>query len=188
VRSPGAIQRTGDGIVGGGKIPNAQVNGRDASIAVGERSQGGVVWDLSSGGSASLYTHALSEDEIRVLAEQIDAGTTALPENLVSIGMTDTASASRSICMDQQGEIARISEIRGTQPSRYAEAMASGTGEARRFDDGDTTFVIEGFPGRGFDATNATYHEATPEEWRQILDCNASGPACDNNSPTTTPP
>ena len=40
--------------------------------------------------------------------------------------------------------------------------------EARRFDDHDATIVIERFGGT-FDVANATYHEATPEEWQALL-------------------
>jgi hypothetical protein len=168
-----------------GLIANAEINGRDANVDIGENLQGGATWVLASGGTAYLYSRGLTEDEIRVLAEDVDSGGTALPQNLGSIGMTDVASISTSMCTDQQGEIASISEIQGSRPSRYAEAMnIPGT---RRFDDGDTSFVIGGFPGRGFDATNATYHEATPQAWQHLLDA-TSAAEHDNSSTTTTAP
>ena len=168
VRSPGAVQPTGDAKAGGGKIPNTQVNRRDAYLTLDLSTHTQVVlWDLSAGGSAELHTLGLTEDETRALAEQIDARATALPENLQSIGMTDTASIAVSTCV-AHGDNARITEIRGNQPSRYSEAMFNRTGDSRRFDKDNATIVIERFGGT-FDTANATYHEATPEAWQALL-------------------
>jgi hypothetical protein len=167
VRNPGSVQHTGDGNAGG-KMANTQVNGRDAYITPDLNTHTELVlWDLSSGGTASVSTKGLTDDETRAVAEQIDAGSASLPENLQSIGMTGTATASMSTCVAQASSV-RIIEIRGTRPSRYALAMISGTDEARRFDNDDATIVIERFGGN-FDVANATYHEASPREWQALV-------------------
>src|SRR3954447_8073081 len=102
-RGSGALLPAGDGAAAGGKIANAQVNGRDADVEF-FGTYGGVNWDSSSGGSALLEQQGLTEDEMRAVAEQLDAGTAALPQGLVSLGMTDTVTVSTSDCHNQQGQ------------------------------------------------------------------------------------
>ena len=46
--------------------------------------------------AALLEQQGLTEDEMRAVAEQLDAGTAALPQGLVSLGMTDTVTMSTS--------------------------------------------------------------------------------------------
>jgi hypothetical protein len=188
-RGSGTLLRTGDGAAGGAKIANGQVNGRDADIEF-YGTHGGVVWDSSSGGTSLLWEQGLSEDEMRAVAQQLDAGTVTLPQGLVSVGIsdvTDIAMASKSYCYDRQGHSATITEIRGNQASRYREAFFTAPASARRFDQGDATIVIDGGGVGSFDITNATYHEATPEEWEAI--CLGAGSSCDARTPasTTTP-
>jgi hypothetical protein len=187
-RGSGALLRTGDGEAGGAKIANGSVNGRDADVEF-YGTHGGVVWDASSGGASVLFEQGLSEEEMRAMATALDAGTTALPQGLVSVGMTDTATVSRSTCYNQQGQSATITKIRGNQASRYREAFFSAPATARRFDHDDATIVIDGIGGN-FDTSAATYHEATPAEWREI--CLSAGSSCHKNPPskgttTTTP-
>jgi hypothetical protein len=185
LRGSGALLRTGDGVAGGGKIVNAQVNGRDADVEFWG-THGGMVWDASSGGGSVLYELGLSEDEMRAVAEQLDAGTTDLPQGLVSLGMTSTATVATSSCSNEHGQSASITEIRGDQASRYREAFNTAPGTARRFDQGDATIVIHTGDSGTFDIANATYHEATPEEWQQI--CMSAGSHCGNAPTSTTTP
>jgi hypothetical protein len=184
-RGTGALLRTGDGVAGGGKTVNGQVNGRDADIEF-YGNHGGMVWDASSGGGSILYESGLSEGEMRAVAEQLDAGTTDFPQGLVSLGMTETATVSTSTCYNEQGQSASITEIRGDKASRYREAFDAAPGTVRRFDQGDATIVIYTGTSGGFDIANATYHEATPEEWRQI--CTSVGSHCGKAPPSTTTP
>jgi hypothetical protein len=55
---------------------------------------------------------------------------------------------------------------------------------ARQFDQDNATIVIVTDNAGAFDIANATYHEATPEEWRQI--CLGAGSSCAGKPPTTT--
>jgi hypothetical protein len=184
-RGGGALLPTGDGNAAGGKIANAQVNGRDADVEF-YGTYGGVNWDASSGGSALLEQQGLTEDEMRAVAEQLDAGTAALPQGLVSLGMTDTVTVSTSDCHNQQGQSASITEIRGDQASRYSEVFSTAPRNVttRQFDQDDATFVIVTGNAGALDIANATYHEATPEEWETI--CLGAGSSCDGKPPTTT--
>jgi len=184
-RGSGALLPTGDGNAAGGKIANAQVNGRDADVEF-YGTYGGVNWDSSSGGSSLLEQQGLTEDEMRAAAEQLDAGTTALPQGLVSLGMTGTVTMSTSYCYNQQGQSASITEIRGDQASRYSEAFSAAPRNAtvRQFDQDNATFVIITDIAGAFDIANATFHEATSEEWRQI--CLRVGSSCAETRPITT--
>jgi hypothetical protein len=186
-RGGGALLPTGDGVAGGGKIANAQVNGRDADVEF-FGTYGGVNWDSSSGGSAHLEQQGLTEDEMRAVAEQLDAGTAALPQGLVSLGMTDTVTVSTSDCYNQQGQSASITEIRGDQASRYSEVFSTTprNATARQFDQDDATIVIVTANPGALDVANATYHEATPEEWRLL--CLGAGSSCGTAATTTTVP
>jgi hypothetical protein len=184
LRGSGALLRTGDGVAGGGKIVNAQVNGRDADVEFWG-THGGMVWDASSGGGSVLYELGLSEDEMRAVAEQLDAGTTDLPQGLVSLGMTDTATVAGSSCSNELGQSASITEIRGDLASRYGQAFNTAP-NVRRYDQGDATIVIYTADSGNFDIANATYHEATPEEWQQI--CMNAGSHCGNAPTSTTTP
>jgi hypothetical protein len=184
-RGSGALLPTGDGNAAGGKIANAQVNGRDADVEF-FGTYGGVNWDSSSGGSSLLEQQGLTDDEMRAVAEQLDAGTAALPQGLVSLGMTNTVTVSTSECHNQQGQSASITEIHGDQASRYSEVFSTTprNATARQFDQDNATLVIVTDKAGAFDIANATYHEATPEEWRLI--CLGAGSSCDGTRPTTT--
>jgi hypothetical protein len=186
-RGSGALLPTGDGVAAGGKIANAQVNGRDADVEF-FGTYGGINWDSSSGGSALLEQQGLTEDEMRAVAEQLDAGTAALPQGLVSLGMTDTVTVSTSDCYNQQGQSASITEIRGDQASRYSEVFSTTPRNAtvRQFDQDNATIVIVTADPGALVIANATYHEATPEEWQQI--CRSAGSHCGNAPTSTTTP
>jgi hypothetical protein len=123
---------------------------------------------------------------MRYVANQLDAGSTDLPQGLVSLGMTDTATVSTSSCSTDDGQSASITEIRGSKASRYGQAYFNAPLTVRRFDQGDSTIVIEGPAAGSLDILNATYHQATPEEWRQI--CLSAGSHCGQVPTSTTTP
>lgn len=186
-RGSGALLPTGDGSAAGGKIANAQVNGRDADVEF-FGTYGGVNWDSSSGGVSLLEQQGLTEDEMRSVAEQLDAGSAALPQGLVSLGMTDTVTVSTSACHNQQGQSASITEIRGDRASRYSAVFGATprNATARQFDDGDATIVMVTGNAGAMDIANATYHEATPEEWEVI--CLSADSSCGKTPTSTTVP
>jgi hypothetical protein len=158
-----------DGAVGGATVANTEIGDRDAQIT-GDEVQAGIVWELADGGFGYAQSHGLSTDELHAFVEQVEAGDASLPQSLRSIGVTGEAVSSTSYC----SQAASITEIRGSLPSRYAEALlASGgvdnSGEIRRFDSGGSSFVITAIPGT-YDQVGTAFHDVTPEEWQVLLD------------------
>ena len=100
--------------------------------------------------------------------------------------MTDTVTVSTSDCYNQQGQSASITEIRGDQASRYSAVFSSAPRNAttRLVDQDNATIVIVTANAGALDIANATYHEATPEEWRLI--CLRPGSSCAGKPPITT--
>ena len=74
----------------------------------------------------------------------------------------------------------------GNQASRYREAFFTASATARRFDQDDATIVIDGVNPGSLDIANATYHQATPEEWDVI--CLSAGSSCGKTPTSTTVP
>jgi hypothetical protein len=193
LRFPG----TGDSAVqdgaGGGKVANGEVHGREANFGVfpnsyGEAPNGGATWDLTNGGSGSVYSLGLTIDDLRAFVDQVDAGTTSFPDGLQSIGPVTTAEVALSICEDaSRGQVGTITEVRGSLASRYAEMLSLvGNIPVEHFDTNDSSIAIMGSPG-GFDPADRNYREASPDEWSRLLQAGQE-PTTPNStdSPATT--
>jgi hypothetical protein len=180
-----------DGAAGGALIVNGDVHGREANFQVHPSSAGGAVWDLADGGMGLVYSRGLTMDELRAFTSEVDAGTSALPQGMQSIGTTTTAEIAFSDCTDADGLVARITEVRGSLASRYGEMLFNaGDISTQLFDTDDSSIVIWAFPGK-FDPADRNYHQATPDEWSRLLRADSNQPTIpDQPSPTvgSSPP
>jgi hypothetical protein len=104
-----------------------------------------------------------------------------------SIGTTTNAEIAFSDCNDAGGPIARITEVRGSLASRYAEMLANTGGIPHQlFDTDHSSIAIWAIPGR-FDPTDRSYHQATPDEWSRLLRADRNQPTIpDQPSPTVS--
>jgi hypothetical protein len=170
----------------GGLVANGDVNGREANFQMTGGLRGGASWDLADGGNALVYTRGLTLEELRALVSQIDAGTSAFPQGLQSVGMTDSARIARSMCIDHTGLIAQITEVTGSLASRYAEMLSTAEG-SNTFDTAESSIAIEPFPEK-FGPDDTKYHQATPEEWARLLNATQRAEIPSDTAPGRTAP
>jgi hypothetical protein len=174
-----------DGAVFGALIANSEIGGRDAQVGTGDGQQGQATWELASGGTGYASSYGLDADELHALVEQVEAGGAELPQGLRSVGMTDNALVSTSVCSDGLEFHASITQVRGSLPSRYAQLVGSSSGvDASRFDVGDTSVLIMSMPGTN--PVGTAFHQASPEEWERLLDVRSAPPVSITAPPSAT--
>jgi hypothetical protein len=176
--TPGGTSST-DGNTGGLRA-NSEIDGRDLTlqpeIPGNFASRGYAQWDTADGGNAILFARGVNADDLRALVEALDRNSGTLPAGLVSIGIAGHVESARSDCYNNGELVAWITTFRGDAPSRWVQVFAAiGSPGGTILDDGATTTVIVGFPGR-YDSSDTAYHQATPEEWAKLIAANSQPP------------